>query len=67
MKFVGEVLSNVQGIQNFYIAGLLIFIILFIIILYRTIKIPKKVLIEYKTSIFEKDEISVNDKNIVQQ
>ena len=65
MKFVGEVLGSIGGIQNFYIAGLLIFIAMFIIIVYRTIKIPKKDLINYKTSIFEKDEVDFN-KNINQ-
>lgn len=64
MKFVGEVLKNVEGIQNFYIAGLLIFIVLLIFIMYRTIRIPKKDLIEFKTSIFEKDEVSSYDKFI---
>ena len=57
MKFVGEVLGNVNGIQYYYIVGLLIFISLMIVILYRTIKMPKKELIDIKTSIFEKDEL----------
>jgi len=67
MKFVGEVLGDVQGIQNFYIAGLIIFMGLFILVLYRTLKIPKKDLVSYKTSIFENDEVSINDNNMVQQ
>ncbi len=57
MKFVGEVIGNVQGIQYFYIVGLLIFIALFVVIVYKTFKIPKKDLEGFKTSIFDKDEI----------
>lgn len=68
MKFVGEVLENVNGIQYYYIVGLIIFISLMIVILYRTIKMPKKELIDIKTSIFEKDELvqqeSFNKNNI---
>ncbi len=61
MKFAGEIMKNVQGIQYFYILGLLIFIVLFIIIVYRTVKIPKKDLESFKTSIFEKDEIGYTE------
>ena len=61
MKFVGEVLGNVNGIQYYYIAGLLIFISLLAVIVYRTIKIPKKELIDIKTSIFEKGELLESD------
>ena len=68
MKFVGEVLGNVNGIQYYYIVGLIIFISLMIVILYRTIKMPKKEIIDIKTSIFEKDELvqqdSFNKNNI---
>ncbi len=61
MKFVGEVLGNVNGIQYYYIVGLIIFISLMIVILYRTIKMPKKEIIDIKTSIFEKDELVQQD------
>jgi hypothetical protein len=60
MNFVGDVLKNTDGIQNFYIVGLLIFMTLFIIIIYRTVKIPRQDLVDYKTSIFENDEIETN-------
>ncbi len=58
MGFVGDVLQNVDGIQYFYIIGILIFISLFVIIVYRTIKIPKNDLNDFKTSIFEKEELN---------
>jgi len=57
MSFVGGVLNGVDGIQYFYIVGLLIFMTLFIVILYRTIKIPRKDLMKFKTSILENDEL----------
>jgi len=56
MSFVGDVLKGVEGVQYFYIAGLFIFIVLFIVMVYRTIKIPKKDLEKYKSSILEEDD-----------
>lgn len=67
MKFVGEVLADIEGIQNFYIIGILIFLALFIVILYRTIRIPKKDLINFKTSILEKDEVGLDNNHMTQQ
>ena len=61
MGFVGEVLNNIAGIQYFYILGLIIFMGLFFLILYRTIKIPKQDLINYKTSILENNEMESNE------
>ena len=55
MGFVGEVLRD-AGIQWYYIVGLFIFLSLFIVIVYRTIKIPKSVLKQNKESILENDE-----------
>ena len=57
MGFVANVLGKVNGIQWYYIIGLLIFVSLFLIMLYRTYKIPKKDLIKYKTAILENDEM----------
>lgn len=65
MKFVGETLKGIQGIQYFYIVGILIFIALFILILYRTIKIPKDDLVNYKTSILDKDEMDYKNNTII--
>ena len=61
MNFVGDVLQNVDGIKYFYIAGILIFMALFVVILYRTIRIPKKDLEDFKTSIFENDELKTKN------
>ena len=64
MEFAGYVLHNVDGIDLYYTLGLLIFLGLFIVIVYRTIKTPKSTLINIKQSIFENDELlSDNDIN----
>lgn len=63
MSFVGDVLQNVNGIQYFYIVGILIFISLFVIIVFRTIKIPRKDLNEFKTSIFDEEELKNKETN----
>lgn len=55
MGFVGEVLRD-AGIQWYYIVGLFIFLSLFIVIVYRTFKIPKSVLKQNKESILENDK-----------
>jgi hypothetical protein len=55
MGFVSKVLRD-AGIQWYYIIGLFIFLTLFIVIVYRTFKIPKSVLKHHKESIFENDE-----------
>lgn len=61
MSFVSGVLNGVDGIQYYYIVGLLIFMTLFIVILYRTIKIPRKDLMKFKGSILENDELESNE------
>jgi len=55
MSFVSEVLNKENGIQWYYIIGLLIFLTLFIIMIYRVIKIPKSKLRRYKESILNSD------------
>lgn len=60
MGFVAEVLSGEKGIQIYYILGMLIFIGLFGVILYRTISMPKADIIEYKSSILDTDESENN-------
>ena len=62
MGFVGQVLGNEQGIHWYYIIGLLIFLSLFIVMVYRTIKIPKSDLMYYKESILENDEPAESNK-----
>jgi hypothetical protein len=61
MNFVGNVMKNVDGIATFYIIGILIFMSLFVIVVYRTVKIPRKDLNEFKSSIFEKEELESTD------
>lgn len=61
MNFVGNVLNGVEGIQYFYIIGIFIFIGLFIVMIYRTIKIPGKDLVEYKSSILDDDKVEPNE------
>jgi hypothetical protein len=61
MSFVSGVLNGVDGIQYYYIVGLLIFMTLFLVILYRTIKIPRKDLMKFKASILENDELESNE------
>ena len=63
MNFAGDVLQNVDGIKYFYIAGILIFMALFVVILYRTIRIPRKDLEDFKTSIFENGELKKKKPN----
>ncbi len=55
MGFVSEVLGNQNGIQWYYIIGLLIFLTLFIVIVFKVIKIPKSELIQFKESILKND------------
>ncbi len=62
MNFVSDVLKDVNGIQWYYIIGIAIFISLFIVILYRTIKTPKKDLVQYKNAILEDDNESDDGK-----
>jgi cbb3-type cytochrome oxidase subunit 3 len=58
MGNVSETLSGIEGIQWYYIAGIIIFIVLFIGVLIYAYRIPKKDLNKFKNSIFEKDELN---------
>jgi len=51
MKIVSNVLENIEGIQIYYIIGLLIFVSLFIIIVIRTMRRPAKETNDIKNSI----------------
>ncbi len=51
MKIVSNVLENIAGIQIFYVIGLLIFFVLFVVILIRTMRRPAKEMNEIKESI----------------
>jgi hypothetical protein len=60
MSFVGDVLGKVDGIQYFYIVGLLIFMSLFVVLIYRIVRMPRQDLVDFKSSIFENDELETN-------
>jgi preprotein translocase subunit YajC len=51
MKLVSNFLENIAGIQIFYVIGLLIFFVLFIVIVVRTFRRPAQEMKEIKESI----------------
>ena len=60
MKIVSNLLENIEGIQIYYIIGLLIFVTLFIVITIRTLRMPKNEAERIKQSILndnEKDDL----------
>ena len=63
MGFVGELMRGEYGVEWYYIVGLLIFIILFIVILYRTFRLTKPELISYKQSILEEEDIKTENNS----
>ncbi len=56
MKIVSNLLENIEGIQIYYIIGLLIFVTLFIVITIRTLRIPKSEVEKIKNSILTENE-----------
>jgi len=56
MKIISNLLENIEGIQIYYIIGLLIFVTLFIIISIRTIRMPKSEVEKIKNSILNDNE-----------
>lgn len=55
MKLISNLLETIDGIQNWYIAGLLIFFIMFIIYMIRILMKPRKEMEEIKNSILDDD------------
>lgn len=51
MKIISNLLENIEGIQFYYIVGLLIFVTLFIFISIRTFRMPKTEVEKIKNSI----------------
>jgi len=51
MKLVSNFLENIAGIQIFYVIGLLIFFVLFLVIVVHTLRRPAKEMNEIKESI----------------
>ncbi len=58
MGFVSETVSGIDGLQWYYIVGIILFIGLFIGVVIYTYLIPKKDLIKFKSAIFDEDELS---------
>ena len=56
MKIISNLLENIQGIQIYYIVGLLIFVTLFVVIFIRTIRMPKREVEKIKNSILNDNE-----------
>ena len=56
MKIISNLLENIQGIQIYYIVGLLIFVTLFVVITIRTIRMPKQEAEKIKNSILTDNE-----------
>ena len=64
MKIVSDLLTSIEGIQIFYIVGLLIFVVLFIVITIRTMRMPDKEIENIKNSILadgESEEITTSN------
>ncbi len=60
MKIVSDLLTSIEGIQIFYIVGLLIFVVLFIVIFIRTMRLKNSDMEDIKNSILtdgESDDI----------
>lgn len=60
MKIVSDLLTSIEGIQIFYIIGLLIFVALFIVIFVRTMRLRNSDMEDIKNSILadgESDDI----------
>ncbi len=51
MKIVSDLLTNIEGIQVFYIIGLLIFVALFVVIFIRTMRMKNSDMDDIKNSI----------------
>ena len=61
MKIISNLLENIEGIENWYIAGLIIFFTMFIIFLVRTLMKPRQEMEDIKKSILD-DETGDNEK-----
>lgn len=64
MKIVSDLLTSIEGIQVFYIIGLLIFVVLFIIIFIRTMRLKNNDMEDIKNSILtdgDSEEITTSN------
>ena len=53
---MSSLLESMEGIHIFYIAGLLIFLVLFVVIVVRTIRRPDEEMNEIKKSILKEND-----------
>lgn len=58
MKIISNVLVDIEGIQIYYIIGLLIFISFFITVLIRTYTTPNKEVEDIKNAILDDDNLT---------
>ena len=56
MKIISNLLENIEGIQIYYIVGLLIFVTLFIVISVKTWRMPKQDAENIKNSILNDND-----------
>jgi len=56
MKIISNILTEIEGIQIYYIVGLLIFVILFIVITIKTMRRSNKEMDDIKNSILLDEE-----------
>ena len=64
MKIVSDLLTSIEGIQVFYIIGLLIFVVLFIVIFIRTMRLKNSEMEDIKNSILtdgDSEEITTSN------
>ncbi len=57
MGNISETLAGIEGIQWYYIVGVILFVGMFIGVVIHVFTIPKKDLIKFKSSIFENEEL----------
>ncbi len=56
MKIISNLLESIEGIQNWYIAGLLIFFIMFIVFVVRILLKQRSEVDEYKKMVLDDDQ-----------
>ena len=65
MKIISNILEDIEGIQIYYIIGLLIFVIFFITVLIKTyILTSNEEIEEIKNSIIEDDNVITESENL---
>lgn len=57
MKIISNLLENIEGIENWYISGLIIFFTMFIIFLVRTLMKPRQEMEDIKKSILDDETV----------